>query len=109
MRDLVRSKFRVKIKSLAEEARIIRKEEQRFDGQSSDRGVLRHHRITVVRDEQRATLLAYAYLKGVPYSVIESRSRKQIDTKAVCRILRSLSWCSVEPDKIGEWQLAKVS
>jgi hypothetical protein len=83
MNKLVKAKFRVKIKSLAEEARIIRTEEKRFGGQSSERGILRHHRTTVVRNEQRATLLAYAFMKGVPYGVVERGSAKDIDVKSV--------------------------
>lgn len=108
MRKIVRAKFRVKIKSLAAESKIIRHEEKRLDGQSSDRGCLRHHRVSVVRNEQRSTLLAYAYLRGVPYCAVEGRSVKPIDAKAVCRIVRSLSWSQVEPEKIDEWQAVKV-
>lgn len=61
-----RARFRVKIKSLAEEARIIRHEEKRLLS-PQDRGCLHAHRVNIVREEQRATLLAYAYARGVPY------------------------------------------
>ncbi len=93
---LVRAKFRVKIKSLAEEARIIRQEERRCVGQNraSDRGVLRGHRVGVLREEQRATLLAYAFVRCVPYRVVESTA-KPIDELVLGRIMRiinSLAW-----------------
>lgn len=99
MNKLVRAKFRVKIKSLAEEARIIRHEERRMKGQNNDgyRGELRYHRISVVRDEQRATLLAYALLRGVPYSALEAKARP-VDTKAVMRIAQSLARTAVDVD-----------
>lgn len=65
--------LRVKLKSLAEEARIIKHEERKankykdYDLQNS----LSVHRKAVVRREARATLLAYQYLRGIPYSVCE--------------------------------------
>lgn len=54
--------LKVKIKSLAEEARIIRLEETRSAGALRDE--LHAHRVRDVREEQRATLLAYAYIRG---------------------------------------------
>lgn len=67
-----RLKFlKVKIKSLAEEARIIRKEELRARGYDELREQLYLHRIHDVRDESRATQLAYAYLRGREYGACE--------------------------------------
>lgn len=77
--------LKIKIKSLAEEAKIIRHEEaiakkasyvahagiQQYDS-------LRNHRVREVREEQRATLLAYGYLRGRAYSDIERDGSKRI-------------------------------
>lgn len=62
-------KLRVKIKSLAEEAKIIRVEERRAN-QAGDyylQSSLREHRVGIVRDVSRQTLIAYQYLRGIPY------------------------------------------
>jgi hypothetical protein len=96
---LVRAKFRVKINSLAEEARIIRKEEKRCGSRDSDRGSLRFHRTGIVRSEQRATLLAYAFMRGVPYSAVE-RNARPVEAKAIERICKSLSWQTVD---VSNW------
>lgn len=92
--------LKVKSKHLGEEARIIRFEERKLEKQmayhaktegrsgywdkeaghwvttpfgkvSSQHWKLRDHRITDVRNENRATFLARAYLKGQPYSLVE--------------------------------------
>jgi len=54
--------LKVKLKTLAEEARIIRHEERKYYGM--DRWDLQHHRKTVVRDEARRTLIAYQFIRG---------------------------------------------
>lgn len=102
---LVRAKFRVKIKSLAEEASIIRLEEKRCVGVSrdSDRGCLTYHRKLVVRNEQRATLIALAFIRGVPYRVLEKEGSKSVDNKAVLRILVSLAWRSEQSEALDCW------
>ncbi len=64
------TKLKIKAKSLAEEARIIRREESRFSGWQ--RASLNEHRRSVVRDAARATYLAIALIKGVPYRVLEA-------------------------------------
>ncbi len=86
--------LRVKIKSLAAEAGIIRHEERiankrrDFDLQNS----LSEHRKRVVRREARSTLLAYQYLRGVPYAVCEkpnysSTKNNRIDWESVERMV----------------------
>lgn len=119
---LVRAKFRTKIRSLAEEARIIRHEERKtasipatpdiWDGtpnfykRDSTRSILRHHRVTVVRDEARATLLAYAYLRGVPYKAVEPKANKELPTESIIRIAKSLQgwgYTRIEPHMLKAW------
>jgi len=105
--ELLRAKFRVKIKSLAAEAVMIRTEERRmshgdYEGEAA-RSCLRHHRITVVRAEQRATLLARAYLLKIPYHVLEGTKSKPIDCKAIIRIVHSLSWERITEADLKKW------
>lgn len=64
-----REYLRVKVKSLAEEARIIRKEETRTYGAIRDG--LHLHRVGVVRYEARATHLAYGLIRGRALERIE--------------------------------------
>ena len=64
-----REMLRVKLKSLAEEARIIRREEQRTHG--ALRAELHQHRIGVVRNESRATHLAYGFIRGLTREQME--------------------------------------
>jgi hypothetical protein len=81
----MQSHLRVKIKSLAAEAAIIRREEKRAkrqarrrldhqqDAQSawSEFKSLEAHRKREVRSEQRCSLLAYGFLRGKPRIDIE--------------------------------------
>jgi hypothetical protein len=79
--------LKVKIKTLMNEAQIIRKEMTKFMGCTSTYRKLHLHRVTEVRKEARATLVAYGFLNGLAYSAIEhacyeepnwSRIRKMI-------------------------------
>lgn len=54
--------LKIKIKNLADEARTIRKEEQKLHGM--EKWKLQHHRKTVVRNAARRTLIAYQILRG---------------------------------------------
>lgn len=69
--------LKVKIKSLAEEARIIRREEH-LAKQRKEYGwvnSLCEHRKAIVRPEARATQLAYAFLRGRSYAQVEPKPR----------------------------------
>lgn len=68
--------LKVKIKSLAEEAKIIRTEEKKLPGPSAKRMELHEHRVGKVRHCARYALLAYGYLRGKPYRIIEAKCRK---------------------------------
>ena len=79
--------LKVKIKSLADEAKIIRKEEQKAlrkasyhrykQDETSTKGAyslyrnLKLHRHHPVGSESRAALIAYGYLRGLKYSQLE--------------------------------------
>lgn len=70
-----REMLRVKVKSLAEEAHIIRREEQRTRGQLRDE--LHLHRVGTVRIEARATHLAYGLIKGRTVEQMEPNSQSR--------------------------------
>jgi len=79
--------LKVKIKSLAAEARIIRLEERRCGKDDAARCSLHEHRVGIVRSEQRLSLLAYAFLRGRPLSAVEPRSSTQPDWSRVGKLI----------------------
>ena len=81
--------LRVKIKTLAVEATLIRHEEQRYPGASSTRTSLREHRVGIVRREQRASLLAYAFLRGRQYLDVERGAKSPPSHARVAKIAKS--------------------
>lgn len=68
--------LRVKIKSLAAEARIIRHEEVKYKPRIKDDNqtyfALRYHRLAI-RGDTRSALLAYGILRGRTYRQIEAK------------------------------------
>lgn len=66
--------LKVKIKSLAAEAHIIRREERRTRGDL--RYALQQHRKTDVRQEARAAILAYGFLRGRDFRAMEAKGSK---------------------------------
>jgi len=99
--------LRVKLKSLAEEARIIRIEELRankarnFDLQNGLRG----HRVATVRRATRETLLAYQFLRGVPYAKVEKPNSNPVDLLAVLRMVKRYGdlKSGTEEQALKEW------
>ena len=80
--------LKVKIKSLAEEAKIIRHQERQF--QREGKGVrweLKTHRKHVVRPEARCAQLAYGFLRGRTYARIESKCHTVPDWRNVERLI----------------------
>ena len=78
--------LKIKIKSLAAEARIIRA----MEGKASDkycRSSLRHHRISDVREEARYSQLAYAYLRCRPYLTVEKKGSKQVNPARLAKMI----------------------
>src|SRR5574337_277922 len=69
-----REMLRIKLKSLMEEAKIIRKEERKLWGNLRDE--LWYHRTQELRNEARATHLAYGFIRGMDRDKIEP-TRKQ--------------------------------
>jgi len=75
--------LKIKIKSLAEESRIIRREEKRAEEALIN--ALHYHRVWDVRRESRASLLAYGYLRGQDISQVENKAQRDylIDKRAM--------------------------
>jgi len=80
-----REMLRVKAKSLAEEAHLIRREERRTRGLLREE--LRWHRTGVVRFEARATHLAYGIIRGRSIERIEKSSTR---TEALWKKVRAM-------------------
>ena len=90
--------LKIKIKSLAAEARIIRHDEGVWRHRETDKGRptffgLRAHRTWDVRNEARAAQLAYAFLRGRSYAATEptgkdngARQSSAIDWQRVTKI-----------------------
>ena len=81
-----RTYLKVKIKSLAEEARIIRKETKRARKVSIKNG-LAEHRKGIVRHEARHTCLAYGFLRGLEYRQMEHKAFEAPDWARVKRMI----------------------
>lgn len=78
--------LKVKLKSLAAEARIIRKEELR--ARSNDlREELYLHRIGPVREAARNTHLAYGFIRGRTIDEMEPTRKSEPDWKAIQKML----------------------
>ena len=77
--------MKVKCKSLAAEAKIIRFEEKRTNGALRDE--LHLHRVLVVRAEARSSHIAYALLRGRKYEQIERSCKTEPNWEAVKRML----------------------
>lgn len=79
--------LKVKIKSLAAESSIIRREaairKNRFGGQDAGFKSLQEHRRFDVRNESRSASLAYGFLRGRPYKAMEAKCWTQPDWSRV--------------------------
>lgn len=78
--------LKIKLKSLACEARIIRLEEQRSAGDL--RNKLHAHRVTAVRRAARLTHLAYGFIRGRRYRQIEPACDIEPDWKEVGKMVK---------------------
>lgn len=79
--------LKVKLKTLAAEARIIRREEQRTHDPAL-REALYLHRILKVRRAARNTHLAYGYLRGRSYTQLEASCAEAPDWADVKRMVK---------------------
>lgn len=101
MRNRIRH-LKVKIKSLAAEAVIIRSEERKSNGVL--RGSLADHRRGIVRTEARHAQIAYAFLRGRRYEQIEQNPSKPFDRKKVLDAIARFGPCMSGSETYKEWQ-----
>lgn len=67
--------LRIKIQSLTDESRNIRREANKVSGK--EKWELNAHRTGVVRSASRLNLLTYGAMRGVPYHVMEKSTSLQ--------------------------------
>ena len=95
--------LKMKIMSLAAEARIIRREEKRWPGPSSARFGLREHRINDVRKEARAALLAYGFLRGRALREIERTHERSPDWQRVAELVKKYGSPAQAKEQLPAW------
>ena len=124
--------MRVRVKELAQEAKYIRLEETKIKNSKlyssdttelsvekqmivyrmhDDRGKLRSHRTVEVRNAARAAQLAYGFLRGVPYKVIESKTYTDVykmnqikkEVKRLATKFGGLSYGKNYDSEVEEW------
>lgn len=105
--------LKIKLKTLAEEARIIRKEEQKMRGHiwGPKAEKYHRHRIDVVRTEARATHLAYGFLRNRTYGQVESGSHKTVPYERVAKLVSrygGLQYRDVTAETIKAWVKASM-
>lgn len=92
-----RTYLKVKIKSLAEEAKIIRLETKRAKRASIKDG-LALHRKGIVRSEARHTHLAYGFMRGREYRQMEPKAHQEPNWEKVRKMVEKygthLDWSS---------------
>jgi hypothetical protein len=88
-----REQLRVKVKSLAAEASMIRREEKKQYRHARKLKVppvladeLRDHRRRFVRPEARSAHLAYGFIRGMPYEAMERSAKKPPNWEQVKRL-----------------------
>lgn len=93
--------LKVKAKHLAEEARIIRKEEKRSRGDTRDWLYL--HRVHTVRPESRATNIAYAFAKGRELNQVE-KYPERIPEEVWARVAKMVKlYSNKNSDEYKDW------
>lgn len=116
--------LKIKSKSLAAEAKIIRSEENKLENRIADlsdlqksteqlqftRQSLHNHRVLDVRYAARATYLARAYLKNKPYKSVELGRRKDMEViynseivPSVVKMVYKYGGKPVSPDELKNW------
>lgn len=94
------TQLRVKIRSLADEARVIRDEERRAKDAHDYTLVnsLCNHRKQSVRPEARCALLAYAFLRRMPYERLERDPRSKPNWTRIKKMVERFTNATSELD-----------
>lgn len=86
---MMSTRLKIKLKSLAEEVRIIRKEESKLKGQWAWKAQrLYEHRISHLRPIIRNTHIAYGFIKGHLYHKIETNFKTYPDWSEVKTMIK---------------------
>lgn len=85
--------LKVKLKSLAEEAKIIRHEEKKG---GDHREGLHRHRVDDVRSEARHTVLAYNFIRGRSYKQTEPFTTSPPNRSRVLKMVKKYGEPGVE-------------
>lgn len=94
--------LKIKVKHLTQESKIIRKEELRVSQPTKQ--WLYEHRIVNVRNEARATHIAYAHSRGTPLSRVE-KDPSSIPYWIVSRVKKMIKLYSNNPMGFDEYLL----
>lgn len=104
---LIIHKFKVKVRSLSEEQKIIQGYLNSLcKNLPLVKNSLRNHSKQDISSEIRSTLLAYSFYKGRRYKDIEKTTNKPLKPKEIHRIskiLKSIFEISVSDDIIYKW------
>jgi hypothetical protein len=93
--------LKIKIKNLADEARLIRRETAKArDPQTKNQLWL--HRTTVVRQAARNTQIAYAFIRGRPYRSVEPKATRPPNLTEVRRMVKQYGVDAWGPEKAAE-------
>jgi hypothetical protein len=98
--------LKVKVKSLAAEASIIRTEARRTNRVALRNGLTEHCK-EVVRKAARNTQLAYGFVRGREYRQIEPGAYSPPDWKEITRMVKQYGICWCDGDKFQEYDAAK--
>ena len=90
--------LKIKIKSLADESRLIKHETKKMHGPAMRS--LHEHRVNVVRPATRTNHLAYGLLRGVRYEDMERSCRERPNFKEVSKTALRFGG---DPEKVDFW------
>jgi hypothetical protein len=101
--------LKIKLRSLADEARLIRREERKAfsRGTEASRAIgmqMVEHRKTVIRSAARNTVLAYGFLRGLQYRDIEAKAYSAPEWKDVLRMVRRYGDRYVSEQEFESWK-----
>lgn len=94
-------RLRVNVKSLANEARLIRSEIRRAHDPDA-KAYLACHRSRRLKPEARMAHLALAYCKGVPYRVVEQNAKSKPSYEQLLNKIRRFRF-NEEGASVAKW------
>jgi len=106
--------LKVKVLSLTAEAQIIKAQERKFKRKAAKTNAnntncrdilfgLANHRKYDVRQEQRSSLLAYAFLRGRTFEQIEGKAKSKPDLKRVANLVSKYGGPKDATKDVTEW------